>query len=82
MRLNSSSFHKGQWQRAAQGDDGREYPWGIGFDPTRCNTAESAIGRATPVTVGLTPSDRNREALRRVERRNTFGRTIPMGRFS
>src|SRR5688572_17727540 len=41
---------EGQWQRAAQGDDSREYPWGNGFDPTRCNTAESGLGRTTPVT--------------------------------
>jgi formylglycine-generating enzyme required for sulfatase activity len=39
-----------QWQRAAQGDDGREYPWGNGFDSTCCNTNESAIGKTTPVT--------------------------------
>lgn len=39
-----------QWQRAAQGDDGREYPWGNGFDHTRCNTTDSAIGKTTPVT--------------------------------
>jgi formylglycine-generating enzyme required for sulfatase activity len=39
-----------QWQRAAQGDDGRQFPWGDRFDGTRCNTNESAIGRTTPVT--------------------------------
>jgi formylglycine-generating enzyme required for sulfatase activity len=39
-----------QWQRAAQGDDGRQYPWGDPFDCTRCNTNKSAIGRTTPVT--------------------------------
>lgn len=49
-RLTISLPTEAQWQRAAQGDDGREYPWGHGFDETRCNTVESAIGRTTPVT--------------------------------
>ncbi|MBC6934741.1 MAG: hypothetical protein DWB42_02770 [Chloroflexi bacterium] len=39
-----------QWQRAAQGDDGREYPWGSTFDAKRCNTSEGDIGRTTRVT--------------------------------
>jgi formylglycine-generating enzyme required for sulfatase activity len=26
-----------QWQRAAQGDDNRRYPWGDEFDEARCN---------------------------------------------
>jgi formylglycine-generating enzyme required for sulfatase activity len=39
-----------QWQRAAQGDDGRAYPWGNDFDKNCCNTRESGIGRTTPVT--------------------------------
>ncbi|MCC6975533.1 MAG: SUMF1/EgtB/PvdO family nonheme iron enzyme [Anaerolineae bacterium] len=38
-----------QWQRAAQGDDGRVFPWGNDFDPSRCNTGESRIGQTTPV---------------------------------
>lgn len=39
-----------QWQRAAQGNDGRTYPWGTQFAKARCNTFESGIGRSTPVT--------------------------------
>ncbi|MDW8300746.1 MAG: SUMF1/EgtB/PvdO family nonheme iron enzyme, partial [Anaerolineae bacterium] len=38
-----------QWQRAAQGDDNRRYPYGKDFDPKRCNTRESGIGAPTPV---------------------------------
>lgn len=36
-----------QWQRAAQGDDGRAYPWGAKFDKSRCNFNTS---KPTPVT--------------------------------
>jgi formylglycine-generating enzyme required for sulfatase activity len=39
-----------QWQRVAQGDDGRTYPWGNDFNKSRCNTSESGIRRTTPVT--------------------------------
>lgn len=38
------------WQRAAQGDDGREYPYGNTFDVNKSNTDESGIGKTTPVT--------------------------------
>jgi formylglycine-generating enzyme required for sulfatase activity len=38
-----------QWQRAAQGDDGRSFPWGNHFDRTRCNTAESNLRGPSPV---------------------------------
>lgn len=39
-----------QWQRAVQGDDGRLYPWGNDFDPSRCNTSESRIRMTTFVS--------------------------------
>lgn len=38
-----------QWQRAAQGDDGRRYPWGNEFDEKRCNTNQSNIRQPTPI---------------------------------
>lgn len=35
-----------EWQYAAQGKDGREWPWGKDFDSTKCN---NALGEPTPV---------------------------------
>ena len=49
-----------QWQRAAQGDDGRLYPWGDQFDTSRCNTRESGQRAAVPVNqykLGASPYD-------------------------
>jgi len=39
-----------QWERAARGIDGRDYPWEGGFDKEKCNTSESGIGKTTRVT--------------------------------
>jgi formylglycine-generating enzyme required for sulfatase activity len=40
-----------QWQRAAQGDDERGYPWGDNWDGTRCNNSVSpqCSTQTTPV---------------------------------
>jgi hypothetical protein len=39
-----------QWQRAAQGNVSRKYPWGHIFEGAYCNTEESNIQRTTSVT--------------------------------
>jgi formylglycine-generating enzyme required for sulfatase activity len=36
-----------EWQYAAQGPDGRKYPWGAALEPSRCNRGET--GGTTPV---------------------------------
>jgi toxoflavin biosynthesis protein ToxD len=38
-----------QWEYAAAGTDGREYPWGNEFEASRCNTVEAGPGQTTPV---------------------------------
>lgn len=38
-----------EWQRAAEDDDGRTFPWGDAPDISRCNASESGIKRLTPV---------------------------------
>lgn len=38
-----------EWEKSARGTDGRAYPWGDQWDPKRCNSHESAVGKTTPV---------------------------------
>ena len=38
-----------EWEKAARGTDGREYPWGNTFDKNKCNSNEIGKGITTPV---------------------------------
>jgi formylglycine-generating enzyme required for sulfatase activity len=38
-----------EWEKAARGPNGNEYPWGDEFDKNKCNTKESGKGDTTPV---------------------------------
>ncbi len=38
-----------QWEKAARGVDGRQFPWGNAFDSARCNVRETGRTGTTPV---------------------------------
>jgi formylglycine-generating enzyme required for sulfatase activity len=42
-----------EWEKAARGTDGRTYPWGNGWDATRCNSGESGV--QTTAAIGAYP---------------------------
>lgn len=38
-----------EWEKAARGAEGNEFPWGNHFDAKRCNSREGSKGETTPV---------------------------------
>lgn len=46
-----------EWEYAAKGPDGREFPWGEAFDPAAANTRETGLHTTSPV--GVFPAGRS-----------------------
>ncbi|MBP8000926.1 MAG: SUMF1/EgtB/PvdO family nonheme iron enzyme [Chloroflexi bacterium] len=44
-----------EWEKAARGADGRLYPWGNEWDPTRCQHNQTGTASVTAHTAGASP---------------------------
>ncbi len=63
-RLNSTIRLPTEWewqQAATDGDPRRKYPWEGGWDPVRCNSAESGLRQVT--SVGMYPQGATRQGV-------------------
>ncbi len=53
-----------EWEKAARGVDGREFPWGNHFDPSYCKMRDSRAGEPQPEPVGSYPVDESPYGVR------------------